>query len=98
MLPGIWKTVLAGLSTGLIGIGSCFGGVGCSNAEKFAQSLTFLQQGKAEGEITLVTDGRVGGSMETNFSGGMNKSTLSFHGKIDFADSVRHVSGGDDSP
>lgn len=74
-----------------IGLCGCLLNAGCADQQKFAQSMTFLQEGKARGHLVLTSDARLAGTVETTFSGGANKSALSFDGDVNFADTVRHV-------
>ena len=86
VLLAIGETILAAILM-LLGLTA-----GCSEGGSMADTLTFLQQGKARGHLVVTSDGQVGGGISTNVYGGAADASVSFDGDIDFADSVRHVS------
>lgn len=76
---------------------SLFGCLGCKNQQSYEQTMTFLQQGKARGHLTVTSDGRFGGTIENAFTFGASKSVMSFDGDVNFSDQVRHVSESSES-
>jgi len=87
----IGESILAILLAFLgLGMAGCQEG-GTSNLEM----VKILQQGKFQGDITVTSDGRLGGGVTTTFSGGAGEAALAAHGTVNFADQVRHVTPDD---
>ena len=80
-----WIVALLAAAFGLVAM------TGCQEGGSMADTLNFLQEGKARGHLVVTSDGQVGGGIATNVYGGAADASISFDGDIDFADSVRHV-------
>lgn len=65
--------------------------VGCDKPSQTQEALLFLQQGKAEGELTLASSPVIAAGMDNRFYFGGDKTLMTFNGSIDFADRVRSV-------
>jgi len=84
------KLILIALAA--IGFQGCV--IGCASKAPDAETmLTMLQQGKFSGNVTATSDGRASVSQSLHFGIGAEHSSFAFDGHLDFADTVRHVSG-----
>lgn len=65
---------------------------GCKSPDQTAAVLTTLERGRARGQLTVTTDGRLGLGQATTFWAGASGSTVAFSGDIDFSEGAQPTS------
>lgn len=78
----------------LFGMGSCIATGGCTDSERTADLMTFLERGHAEGELQVGSQGAVSIGATNEFFLGLKGTTINFSGKIDFKEAhIRNTDG-----
>lgn len=68
-------------------LGGCLG-TGCQSTDQNERVLTFLERGKASGEMTLMSNGAVAAGVSNKFTFGADNTDLSFSGRVNFNEAL----------